>query len=140
MATKRKLAIYIIVIAAFAVTHTLLLMAWIGNLEPAGPMRTTDIAITDVQFGKDYLNVAVKNYCYQTKTVSEVMVYRSLNPRPAPEDELILAHELVHEPISVGEQISIRINFDWISGYTYRIELETADPEDFHLSYSATAP
>ena len=138
MAVTRRIAMYVIAVAVFAVIHAFLLMAWMSPLE-VGITRMADVAITDVQFGKDCLNVTLKNYVTQAKTVNKVLVYQ-VNPRPAPEEELVLAYELVHEPILVGEEISIRINFNWISGYRYQVELEKADTEDFNISFSATAP
>ena len=137
MAITRRIAMYVIAVAVFAVIHAFLLMAWTNSLE-VGITPMADVAITDVQFGKDCLNVTLKNYVTQAKTVNKVMVYQ-VNPRPTPK-ELALAHELVHKTISVGEEISIRINFNWISGYRYQVELETADTEDFNIPYSTTAP
>ncbi len=97
MAVTRRIAMYVIAVAVFAVIHTFLLMVWMSSLT-VPIMRVADLGITDVQFGKDCLNVTLKNYCTQAKTVNKVMVYQ-VNPRPAPKEELILAHELVHEPI-----------------------------------------
>jgi hypothetical protein len=132
MAINRVVALYIGMAAALAfavfVLPTLVCM-W---APPYGITKMSDLGITEVQFEKDYLNITVENICTQAKTISEVtvsdlmagdtgfIINQTSTPHTIP----------LHEPISAGEQISIRISFNWTSGHAYQIKLETADTTD----------
>jgi hypothetical protein len=136
MAINRRFAKnFVVVLAILAVTGTfLLLIAWVNSLPPpiGGPMRTTNISITGVHFGDNYLNITVKNLYTRTKIINEVtvrdlitidngfIINQTSTPYTVP----------VYEPVLVGEEISFRVSFNWTSGYPYQIELETADSRD----------
>lgn len=117
MAINRVVALYIGMAAALAfavfVLPTLICI-WTA---PYGITSMRDLNITDAQFEKDYLTVTVENLGTRSKIIEEVKVNQTSTPH-------IVS---VHEPISAGEQISIRISFNWTSGYTYLIILETAN-------------
>jgi len=140
MAITRRLAIYVIIVAVLAVTITLLLMAWVSSLTVPG-MRLDDLDITDVQFSKDYLNITVKNLCTQAKIVSEVTLRDSkVYDLGFSVDWASPPHTVVvHEPIPVGEEISIRVGFKWTSGCAYQIQLKSAD-RDWETALNVVAP
>lgn len=118
----------IIVVAVLVVACVLLPLAWLSSLKYT-PTAMSPLRITDVQFDEDYLNITVRNLCTQEKIVSEVTV-RDLEAYGYgfTVDWTSTPHKVaVHEPISVGEEISFRISFKWTSGCAYQIRLETAD-------------
>jgi hypothetical protein len=69
----------------------------------------------DMRFREGYVNVTMTNRDY---IISEIILSRA---------RTILAGELLHEPISRGEQISICINFNWISHVLYEIIVRTTE-------------
>jgi hypothetical protein len=130
----------VIVVAVLVATGVLLPLAWLSSL-PWTPFATEDIRITDVQFDEDYLNITVKNVCTNVEIVSEVTV-RDLEAYGYgfSVDWTSTPHTVaVHEPISVGEEISFRISFNWTSGCAYQIELEPAD-KGWGTSFNVVAP
>lgn len=125
MAVTRRRCIYeFVVVVALVVAGTFLLATW-SALNP-GITPPSPLWITDVQFEKGCLNITVENTGTQARTINEVKVYQSSNPYASSEYESNSTY-VVHESILVGEQISICINFNWASGYGYKIELMTTD-------------
>ena len=124
-ATQRRSIYEFVVVVALVVAGTFLLATWIGALTP-GITPPSPLWITDVQFEKGYLNITVENTGTQARTINEVKVYQSSNPYAYSEYESNSTY-VVHESILVGEQISICMNFNWASGYGYKIELMTTD-------------
>ena len=124
---------YIAVAVALAITG-LAFLAWINPLTigPIGPIGTVDLRITDVHFHNDYLNVTVKNVGCSGTVISGVTVNQTSTPHTIP----------LHEQIWAGEEISVRIDFKWTSGYAYQIKLETEDKENWdHIDTTvAVAP
>ena len=126
MAVTRRRCIYeFVVVVALVVAGILLLATWIGSLTP-GITQPPPLWITNVQFEKDCLNIMVENTGTQARIIDEVKVYQYSNPYASSEYESNSTY-VVHESILVGEQISICINFNWASGYGYKIELMTKD-------------
>jgi hypothetical protein len=132
-----KIVIVVVVLVAAGV---LLPLAWLSSLSWTS-FATEDIRITDVQFDEGYLNITVKNVCTNVEIVGEVTV-RDLEAYGYgfSVDWTSTPHTVaVHEPISVGEEISFRINFNWTYGCAYQIELETAD-KGWGTSFNVVAP
>jgi len=114
----------VIALTVLAFTGILLTLAWMSPLT-VNPMANEALSVTDVQFDKGCLTVTVKNIGVSATTINEVTVNQTSTQHTVP----------VHEPIAAGKQISIRINFNWASGYTYRIGLMTARGNSFfHLA------
>lgn len=128
MPTNRRLAIYVIAVAVLAVAGTSLSMAWISSLS-VGTMPTANLKITDVQFNEDCMTIEVKNQGNYNLIIREVRVNNFIESNQG----LIINQTStpysvpLNEPISVGEQISIKVNFNWTSEYIYQISLKTAD-------------
>jgi hypothetical protein len=117
MATKRRIAIYVIAITA--VLTVTCFLSWLSsrNLIFDNPVPWLWI---DVQFEEGYLNVTMTNNDNCDYIIREVILSRA---------STILAGEIVHKPISRGEQTSICISFNWTSGYEYGIHVRTTDDE-----------
>ncbi len=133
MASNRKLAMSIILIAwtltiAVIVVHSWMNPLTIDNLSA----HRVDLYITNVQFDNDYLNITVRNIGWNPTTISLVIINQTSTLQTVP----------VHEPISSGEIISFRVAFKWISGYRYQITLETTDNFEKHgcNTFSIIAP
>jgi len=124
MATNKRL--FLIFVVAPALAFVAFSIAWISSLS-VGITSMEELSITDVQFDKDYLTITVKNSGSRATIISEVMVNQTSTPHTV----------AVHEPVSVGEEISIRIGFKWTSGYTYQIRLTATLDNYFH---TAVAP
>jgi hypothetical protein len=122
---RRRCLYEFVVVVALVVAGTFLLATWIGSLTP-GITQPPPLWITTVQFEKDCLNITVENTGTQARTINEVKVYQSSNPYASSEYESNSTY-VVHESILAGEQILICINFNWASGYGYKIELMTTD-------------
>ena len=73
-----------------------------------------------MQFEKGYLNVTIIN-ADRDYIISEITIYLEYG-----KGAVILLHELVHEPISLGTQ-SICVDFNWPSGYAYKLLLKKSD-------------
>jgi hypothetical protein len=116
-----------VVAAVLAVTGTLLNLAWIYPLTIT-PIACENLSITDVEFDKGYLTLAVRNLCKYPTTITEVQVNQTSTPHTVP----------VHEPISANEQISIRIGFKWTSAFTYQVVLKTSRGNCYY--YTAISP
>lgn len=128
MPTNRRLAIYVIAVAILAVAGTSLSMAWISSLS-LGITPMADLNITDVQFNEDYMTITVKNQGNYNLIIREVRVNNFIES-----DQGLIINQTstsysapLHEPISVGERISIKVSFNWTSGYIYEISLKTTD-------------
>jgi hypothetical protein len=116
MVTNRRIAIYVIAITTvLAITCFPSLWNSINGSLFSDPVPWLWI---DAQFEEGCLNVTMKNNDNRDYIISEVMLCRS---------SAILAGVLVREPISVGEQFSICISFNWTSGYEYGIRVRTTD-------------
>jgi hypothetical protein len=133
MAPNRRLAICIILIAGTLTIAGLAVLSWMDSLtiDSLGHHQVA-LYITNAQFINDYLNITVKNVGVKSTTISSVVINQTSTLHTVP----------VHDPISPGEIISIRIAFKWTSGYTYQIQLETTDNLDYPScnTFSAIAP
>jgi hypothetical protein len=119
MSMNRKAVICIVIAMILAITGLALVFRDPG---PIGPIGIVELRITDVQFDEDYLNITVKNVGAASTIISEVIINQTSTPHTVP----------VHEPISAGGEIIIRIDFKWTSGYTYQIKLKTSDNADWN--------
>jgi hypothetical protein len=124
---RRPAIVMVIALTVLAFTGILLTLAWMNPLT-IGPMSIVELEITEVQFDNAYLNITVKNIGTSATTINEVMVNQTSTPYTVP----------VHEPIVDGEQILIRIRFNWFSGSTYQIGLKTVRGEFFY--HTTVAP
>jgi hypothetical protein len=133
MASNRRLAIYIILIAGTLTVAGLAVLSWMDPLVIDNLARyRVDLYITNIQFDDDYLNVTVRNIGWNPTTISSVIINETSTLHTVP----------VQEPISPGEIISFRTAFKWTSGYSYQIKLETTDNFEKHGCniFSAIAP
>lgn len=128
MPTNRRLAIYVIAVAVLAVAGTALSMAWISSLS-VGNTPMADLNITDVQFNEDYMTIKVKNQGNYNLIIREVRINNFIES-----DQGLIINQTsttyfvpLQEPISVGEQISIKVSFNWTSDYIYEVSLKTAN-------------
>lgn len=117
MVTNRTI-VYVIVIAAF-MAYFPSFLSWWNSFNALVPSLLGSL-ITDMHFERGYLNVTIINID-RNYIIDEVTIYRDYG-----KGEVILVHELVHEPISMGEQ-SICIDFNYVIGYAYKIVLKIAD-------------
>ena len=134
LSTKRLVLITLsIVIAVYVVFGTIPMMMF-------NPIWTCteDLKITDVQFGEDFLMITVKSTGLDppaprnVATVAEVMV-QSLNTTVTPRKVSMRI------PIHSGEQASICVGYDWISGAAYQITV-TSERGNSWLFQHAVAP
>ncbi len=116
MVTNRTL-VYVIIIAA-VMAYFPSFLSWRNSYDALVPSLLGSL-ITDMQF-EGYLNVTIINID-RNYIIDEVTVYRDYG-----KGEIILAHDLVHEPISMGKH-SICIDFNYFFGYAYKIVLKIAD-------------
>jgi hypothetical protein len=133
MASNRRLAIYIILIAGTLTVAGLAVLSWMDPLVIDNLARyRVDLYITNIQFDDDYLNVTVRNIGWNPTTISSVIINETSTLHTVP----------VQEPISPGEIISFRTAFKWTSDYSYQIKLETTDNFEKHGCniFSAIAP
>ena len=136
-APTRKVIVIIAVVLAFAVTGIVLTAAWMGALT-IGITPAEDLKITDDEFSKGFLTVTVKNagdtrYDWDVVTVTQVMVI------PIQQNLHDLNQTIpMSVPIHIGEQASITVGYDWVSGEVYLITLTSARGNDWH--YNAVAP
>jgi len=109
-----------------------------GALTVGFPMFE-DLTITDVQFTEGYVTVTVKDNgnggC--NVTITEVMVSDEIRVND-------MNHTLQHKvpmniPIQMGEQHSISVGCEWISGEAYQIRLTSARGNYWLFRY-AVAP
>jgi hypothetical protein len=123
-----------VVIAVLAVFGTISMMTpelWTG-------MYTEHLSITDVQFSEDFLTITVKSTGLDppppknVATVTEVMV-QPLNTT------VTLCKVPMSIPIHTGEQASICLGYDWISGAAYQI-IVTSERGNSWLFQCAVAP
>jgi hypothetical protein len=110
----------VIALTVLAFTGILLTLAWMSPLT-VSPMANEALSITDMQFSKGCLTLTVKNVGVSAATINEAMVNQISTQHTVP----------LHEPIAAGKQISIRVSFNWASGYTYRVGLVTARGNSF---------
>ena len=115
MAITRRLTITVIVVVA--VLAVPFFLSWLNSRNPIFDSPVPWLQ-PHVQFEEGYLNVTMTNNDNRDYIISEVILSR---------ERTILAGELVREPISRGEQFSIRISFNWTSGYYYKIRVRTTD-------------
>ncbi len=128
MAIDRRQAIILaITFTVSAVTGILLTLAWMYPLN-VPIMARENLSITDVKFDESYLTLSVKNICEYQTTISEVLINQTSISHTFP----------VSEKISAFGQASIRISFNWSSGYTYKVGVATARGNHFY--YTAVAP
>lgn len=114
MVTNRKIAI-----ATIAITAVLAVPCFLSCvITPSLFDNAVPWLWIDVQFEEGYLNVTMTNNDNRDYIISEVILSRA---------RTIVAGELLREPISVGEQISICINFNWTSHVLYEIIVRTRE-------------
>jgi hypothetical protein len=121
MASSRRLAIYIFLMAATLTVAGIAVLSWTSPLiiDSLG-INPVALDVTGIQFDIDCLNVIVRNVGVKTTTINLVVINQTSKIYTVP----------VNEPILSGEMISIHVAFKWTSGYTYQIKLETADDLD----------
>ena len=124
---QRQALILVITVVVFAVIGTLLTLAWMHPLT-VPIMARENLSITDVQFDVNYLTLSVKNICEYPTTISEVLINQTSTSLTFP----------MSEQISAYGQTSIKISFNWSSGSTYQVGVETTRGN--HLYYTAIAP
>jgi hypothetical protein len=99
---------------------------------------TEHLEVSDVQFSEDFLTITVKSTGFDppapgnVATVAEVMV-QSLNTA------VTLCKVPMSIPIHTGEQTSICVGCDWISGAAYQITV-TSERGNSWLFQCAVAP
>jgi hypothetical protein len=144
LSTKRCVLVTLsVAIAVLAVFGTISMMTpelWTG-------MFLERFKITDVQFSEGLLEVTVKNLGddgagYQgvgveLVTVAEVMVERLEDPPDL--NESVPYKVPMSIPIHSGEQASISVGYDWVSGAAYQITV-TSERGNSWLFQSAVAP
>jgi hypothetical protein len=102
-----------------------------------------NLKITDVQFSEDFLTVTVKNtgdtrYDWDVVTVTEVMHqperdWHDLN-------QIVSPYEVpMSIPIHIGEEASITLGYDWVSGEAYQIKVTSSRGNHWLFRY-AVAP
>ncbi len=136
-APTRKVIVVVGVILAFAVAGIMLTVAWMSALT-IPIMHSENLKITDAQFNKGFLTVTVKNtgdtrYDLDVITITQILVV------PIRQDLHFLNQTFpMSIPIHVGEQASITVGYERISGEVYLITLTSARGGDWH--YNAVAP
>jgi hypothetical protein len=134
LSTKRCVIVTLtVVIAVLAVFGTISMM-------PPEPVwtYTEHLKITDVQFSEDFLTITVKSTGLDppaprnVATVTEVVV-QPLNTT------VTLCKVSMSVPIHTGEQVSICIRYDWISGAAYQITVTSEKGNSWLFQY-AVAP
>ena len=133
------LSFAIAVLVIFASISALTPELWTG-------MFLERFKITDVQFSEGLLEVTVKNLGddgagYQgvgveLVTVAEVMVERLEDPPDL--NESVPYKVPMSIPIHSGEQASISVGYDWVSGAAYQIIATTSRGNS--VTYTAVAP
>jgi len=120
-----------VIILVIAVAGSAFIASWMSALTiPYETSLMEGLKITDVQFSEGFVTVTLNNAgINEVATVTEIMV-----------GDL---HELNHTvrmtiPIHKGEQASITVDYDWISGKTYQIIVTTAYDNNFR--YTKLAP
>ena len=92
MASNRRLALYIVLIAGTLIAG-LAVLSWMNSLTIDNLSRyRVDLYITNVQFDDDYLNVTVRNIGWNPTTISSVIIKQTSTLHTVP----------VHELISIG--------------------------------------
>jgi hypothetical protein len=143
LSTKRcvlvTLSVVIAVLAVFASISVMTPELWTG-------LHEERFKIADVQFSENLLKLTVKNIGdagtgYQgvgveLVTVAEVMVER-VEDLPGL-NESVPYRVPMSIPIHMGEQASISVGYDWVSGKTYLIVVTTS--RDNNCRYTAVAP
>jgi hypothetical protein len=89
-------------------------------------MVVEEICVTDVQFETGYLTLTVSSEDGVSTEITEVVIRNLNHPLAVPEFKAI-ANELV----PAGEQISISISYEWISGDKYQIRLTSSRGNQF---------
>ncbi len=136
-APTRKVIVVIGVILAFAVTGIVLTAAWMSALT-IPITHSENLEITDAQLSKGFLTVTAKNtgdtrYDLDAVTITQILVV------PIRQDLHFLNQTFpMSIPIHVGEQASITVGYERISGEVYLITLTSTRGSDWH--YNAVAP
>jgi hypothetical protein len=117
MVTNRTVVCVIFIATVMAYFPSFL--SWYNSYSVLGPSFFGS-KIRAVQFEKGYLNVTIIN-ADRDYIISEITIYLEYG-----KGAVILLHELVHEPISLGTQ-SICVDFNWPSGYAYKLLLKKSD-------------
>ena len=132
--TKRRVLVTLtVVIAVLAVLGAISMM----TPDPVWTY-TEHLKITDVQFSENFLTITVKSTGLDppaprnVTTVAEVMV-QPLNTT------VTLCKVPMSVPIHAGEQASICVGYDWISGEAYQITV-TSERGNSCLFQYAVAP
>jgi len=120
-----------VIILVIAVAGLATIASWMSALTiPCETGLMEGLKMTDVQFSEGFVTVTLNNAGgNEVATVTQIMV-----------GDL---HELNHTvrmiiPIHMGEQASITVDYDWISGKTYQIIVTTAYGNNFR--YTKLAP
>lgn len=136
-APTRTVIVVVVVLAAITVTGIVWISAWMGALS-IGITPAEDLRITDAEFSKGFLTVTVKNtgdtrYDWDVVTVNQVMVM------PIRQESHDLNQPIpMSIPIHIGEQASITVGYDWLSGEAYLVTLTSARGNNW--DYNTVAP
>ena len=123
-----------VVIAVLAVFGTISMMAfelWTG-------MYTEHLSITDVQFGKDFLAITVKSTGLDPPAPRNVATVTEVTVQPL-NTTVTQCKVPMSIPIHSGEQASICVGYDWISGAAYQITVTSERGNSWLFQY-AVAP
>ena len=142
-APTRKVVVVIAVFAAFAVAGIVLTVAWMGALTVVGISPAEGLKIADVQFSTGFLTVTVKNagdtrYDWDVVTVTEVTVQPERDWHD-PNQVVTPCEVSMSIPVHIGEQASIGVGYDWVSGEAYQIRVTSSQGNNWLLRY-AVAP
>ena len=120
-----------VIIMVIAVAGLAFMASWMRTLTiPYETSLMEGLKMTDVQFSEGFVTVTLNNAGgNEVATVTEVMV--------GDLHELNRTVRMVI-PIHMGEQASITVGYDWISGKTYQIIVTTAYGNNFR--YTKFAP
>ena len=105
----------------------------LGDLSIGFP-QTEDLKITDVQFKQSCLKVEVTNNGRGVVSLGEI----ALDEMNQTYIRRTVLRATLDESVPAGEQCSISIGCEWISGFTYHITLTTTKGNPF--SFDEVAP
>ena len=136
--TLRRVAIVTSVAVLAFVGLVVILSAWMGALTIGFPMFE-DLTITDVQFTEGYVTVTVKNNGNGGCNVTIIEVMVSDEVRVSDMNHTLLDKVPMNISVQMGEQHSISVGCEWISGEAYQVRLTSARGNYWFFRY-AVAP
>jgi hypothetical protein len=135
LSTKRCVLVTLsVVIAVLAVFGTISMMTpelWTG-------MHVETLKITDVQFSEDFLTITVESAGIDPPVPNNVVTVTEVVVQPL-KTTVTPCKVPMSIPIHAGEEASISVGYDWISGEAYQITV-TSERGNFWLFQYAVAP